>query len=190
MNDEKVNLFIELAGQKTSSRLNAGTPAQRTLGAQLLLSEVLEYVIKGLGVIPEFQGTAITDANALVYKTTGKSPDLCEMVDGLADTAYTMYWNSLTFGAPLEQAFDLVCNNNLEKFVHLADWPAGEGEIPEAQWSLNLGVTWPKEVVKVEAIKTSAGYFAVGKDVNGKVRKPSSYAPVDLQGLVQRAANG
>lgn len=189
MNQDKVKLFIELAGQRAGSRLNVGNPQQRALGAQLLLSEVLEYIINGLGVVPEFGGTAITDANDLTYKPVGDGADLVEMVDGLADTAYTMYWNAVTFGVPLEEAFELVCDNNLEKFVRLENWNGAEGELSSDKWDLGLSVSWPVEVAKVEIVRTPSGYFAVGKDKNGKVRKPSSYASVNLDQLVARAAN-
>lgn len=182
MDQKKVAQFIELAGQKAGESFITGTPAQRTLGAQLLLSEVLEYVIKGLGVIPSVNGEKITDADALMYEAV-KEPSKLEMLDGLADTAYTMYWNAVTFGAPLEQAYDLVCDNNLEKFVRLEGWTRGEITLNESEWSLGLDVSWPKEVTAVSVICSQNSYFAVGKDKNGKVRKPSSYQSVELSHL-------
>lgn len=116
MDSSKIKKFMQLAGQETRQKLTSGDPAQRALGAQLLLSEVLEYVIKGLGVIPYVKDTPITEPDALRYEAA-KSADHEEMIDGLADVAYTMYWNSCAFGVPLEEAFELVCDNNLEKFV-------------------------------------------------------------------------
>lgn len=182
MDHKKVAQFIELAGQKAGATFTAGSPEQRKLGAQLLLSEVLEYIIKGLGVTPSFNGEKITDAEGLLYEIS-KEPSKLEMIDGLADTAYTMYWNSVTFGAPLEEAFELVCDNNLEKFVRLDGWSRGATTLGKEEWSLGLEVTWPKEVETVSVINSGGSFFAVGKDKNGKVRKPSSYQSVVLSHL-------
>lgn len=183
MDGRKVKEFIYLAGQSSSEGFVTGDPKKRALGAQLLLSEVLEYVIKGLGVIPSINGTPITEPESLHYDPCNE-PDKLDMVDGLADTAYTMYWNAITFGIPLESAYDLVCDNNLEKFVLLSEWKQGEKEIPQSEWALQQGIVWPPEVVSVSSIKVGAHFYAVGKDKNGKVRKPSSYSQVDLSQFV------
>ncbi len=186
MNAEKIALFMQLAGQEVQEKLHSGDPKTRALGAQLLLSEVLEYVIHGLGVIPECAGTKITTPDGLSYHAS-EQPDHEEMVDGLADVAYTMYWNACAFGVPLAQAFDLVCDNNLEKFVRLSDWTRGECELAQSEWHCEQGVTWPTEVTKVAVLKVKEHFFAVGKDARGKVRKPSTYKPVDLSPLVANA---
>ncbi len=183
MNDSKIKLFMDLAGQNYADKFNAEDQEKRKLGAQLLLSEVLEYVIKGLGVKPVFNGTEITDANGLDY-LAGTKPDKVEMLDGLADVAYTMYWNSVAFGAPLEQAFELVCDNNLQKFVKLDNWSGKEGSIDSDQWDLGCDTVWPPEVTEVNVVQISENFYGVGKDKTGKVRKPSQYHSVDLQPLV------
>lgn len=183
MNARKVQMFMQLAGQKSVEKLHGGDPAQRKLGAQLLLSEVLEYVIHGLGVIPTFNGQQISEPNQLKYDAV-KDPDFKEMVDGLADVAYTMYWNGCAFGVPLEQAFDMVCDNNLEKFVHLEGWSKGEITLEQSCWDCGKGVSWPAEVERVNVIKVDGEFYAVGKDGSGKVRKPSTYKSVDLSALL------
>jgi hypothetical protein len=186
MDKSKIALFMQLAGQPVREKLNSAAPADRALGAQLLLSEVLEYVIHGLGVIPEFSGTKITSPDALTYHPS-ETPDHEEMVDGLADVAYTMFWNACAFGVPLPEAFDLVCDNNLEKFVKLNDWSRGECELAPNDWGCGLNVTWPPEVVRVVVLKVNGAFYGVGKDARGKVRKPSTYKPVDLAPLVANA---
>ena len=182
MNSSKISKFMDLAGQQ---RFEEGTPPNkaRELGAQLLLSEVLEYVIKGLNVTPIVNGVEITDANGLEYKANGETVDKLEMLDGLADVAYTMYWNSEAFGVPLEEAFELVCDNNLEKFVELKE---GQNSLTleKQNWDCGKNITWPIEVESVEVIKAGGQFYAVGKDKNGKVRKPSSYKSVDLSSLL------
>ncbi len=183
MDAAKIQAFMTLAGQKTRQQIENGDPKTRALGAQLLLSEVLEYVIHGLGVTPVVNGTPITAPDSLSYEAKNE-PDPTEMVDGLADVAYTMYWNACAFGIPLEEAFDLVCDNNLEKFVRLADWVSEERELAAHEWHCELSVSWPEEVVKVEVLNVNGEFFAVGKDARGKVRKPSTYRPVDLSRLV------
>lgn len=183
MKADKIKKFMELAGQQVAENFETGDSKKRELGAQLLLSEVLEYVIKGLGVIPEYRGVKIEDANALDYKSTNE-PDKLEMLDGLADVAYTMYWNSSAFAIPLEEGFELVCDNNLEKFIKLDDEQERSIELPKDAWHCNKNVDWPEEVTKVEVIQVENEWFAVGKDVSGKVRKPSSYESVDLSPLI------
>ncbi len=189
MNGDKVETFIALAGQEVASRLHTGTHQERALGAQLLLSEVLEYVIKGLGITPEINGVKVTDPEAIKYlPREDKNPSPVEMLDGLADVAYTMYWNALRFGVPLEEGFDLVCDNNLEKFVHLEGWTLGEKTLEKSDWGCGRSISWPAEVASVTVVKVKGEFYAVGKDGRGKVRKPSSYRSVDLSPIVMEAA--
>ncbi len=184
MKGDKVRRFMALAGQSTQSSFTAGTPEIRKLGAQLLLSEVLEYCIKGLGVIPEVNGVQITKPDGLDYKVVHECNQE-ECIDGLSDVAYTMYWNALAFGIPLEEAYDLVCDNNLEKFVKLGDWASGKKELSQDEWGCRSGVEWPKEVVRVVVVEVDGDLYAVGKDERGKVRKPSTYSSVDLSVLLK-----
>lgn len=176
---------MTLGGQAQRSVLTVASARERELGAQLLLSEVLEYIIDGLGVTPSFHGTPITEANTLNYDASEKPADKLEMVDGLADVAYTMYWNACAFGIPLEEAFELVCDNNLGKFVRLdgAEWE--EGALPSEDWDCKKDIVWPPEVTCVDVVQVKDEWYAVGKDKNGKVRKPSSYSPVDLSHLAR-----
>ena len=95
-----------------------------------------------------------------------------------------MYWNALAYNLKLEEAFNLVCDNNLEKFVLLESWNEAARPLESAEWHCNLNIAWPPEVVSVEILKIGGNFFAVGKDQHGKVRKPSSFRPVDLSGLV------
>ena len=120
MNSSKVRTFMQLAGTRLPADITQASPELRALAAQLLLSETLEYVIKGLGVTPVVNGEAVREPDGLQYVVeSGSTVDPVEMIDGLADVAYTMYWNSEAFSLPLEEAYELVCDNNLEKFVPL-----------------------------------------------------------------------
>lgn len=184
MRGDKIRKFMRLAGQERSESLRHGTPEERKLGAQLLLSEVLEYIVHGLKVIPKVDGVDISKPDHLDYAALPESPDNLEVIDGLADVAYTMYWNATAFGIPLEDAFELVCDNNLEKFVRIPAWSSGERELSDSEWCVVPGLSWPKEVVRVEVIEVEGEFYAVGKDARGKVRKPSTYKPVDLKPLL------
>jgi hypothetical protein len=192
MKRDKVRRFMELAEQQIGV---SPTPELRRLGAALILSEVLEYVVHGLGVTPEVNGMPIREPDQLKYTLAEHEPNEVEMIDGLADVAYTMFWNSIAFDIPVEQAFDLVADNNLEKFVRL-DAPVphhavdGARLVPEQAWNLGKGVEWPTEVASVELVSVDGSWYAVGKDANGKVRKPSTYKPVDLETLVGTRAAG
>lgn len=185
MNSDKIKTFMTLAGQTTTENYRIGSEKERELGAKLLLSEVLEYVIKGLGVIPSVNGVEITQPDNLDYKAKTAEPNQVEMIDGLADVAYTMYWNAVAFGVPLEEAFELVCDNNLEKFVGLQTNEHTTQSLDKEDWHLNKNISWPIEVTKVEIVKVNEKFYAVGKDASGKVRKPSSYKSVDLSALTQ-----
>jgi predicted HAD superfamily Cof-like phosphohydrolase len=182
MKGDKIGTFMRLAGQAVAEEFITASPAERKLGAQLLLSEVLEYVIKGLGITPEIHGVRVSDPEAIHYHTE-RSPDKEQMLDGLADVAYTMYWNALAFGVPLEDGFDLVCDNNLDKFVKLENWKGGARKLETSEWACGRGITWPSDVIAVEAVLVEGDFYAVGKDGRNKVRKPSSYKAVDLSGL-------
>lgn len=187
MNDNDVRLFMKLGGQKISEKLNGMDETSRILGAKLLLSEVLEYVIKGLGVTPMVNGEKITCGDSLKYEIGRKDVDLVEMLDGLADAQFTTYWNKQRFGIPLEEAFDEVCKNNLEKFIPLPkDGTFKLGKLDKAQWGLGKGITWGADVVSVSCVEVEGRYFGVGQDEHGKTRKPSSYRPIDLTGLVAK----
>jgi hypothetical protein len=190
MDDVLVRRFMTLAGQPLSDKRDPNSIPfeKRALGAKLLLSEVLEYVIEGLGVTPTIDGTEITDPNGVEYKDRQLPASALEMVDGLADVAYTMYWNSIAFGVPLDKAFQAVSENNLEKFVKLHSALPHRKDglrllVEDNLWHLNMGISWPKEVTTVELIQVDECWYAVGKDSSGKVRKPSSYTPVDLTDL-------
>jgi predicted HAD superfamily Cof-like phosphohydrolase len=184
MKSDKIKIFMQLGGQKLAVDPANADPKLRILGAQLLLSEVLEYVHRGLGVDLKIGNEKLDHQDQIEYSVNGRAIDKKEMLDGLADTAYTMYWNMLAFGMKLEEAFDLVCDNNLEKFVLLNNWTDGEKVIEQSGWHLNQEISWPPEVVSVQSVKVDGNYYAVGKDKNGKVRKPSSYVSVDLSSLV------
>ncbi|MCB0321662.1 MAG: hypothetical protein KDD60_12110, partial [Bdellovibrionales bacterium] len=100
------------------------------------------------------------------------------------DVAYTMFWNAVKFGVPLEEAFELVCDNNLSKFVPLPEWKGQSGPLAQDKWDLGQGVQWPESVVSVDVVQVRGAFYAVGKDESGKVRKPSTYESVDLSGLL------
>lgn len=178
MNGDKIETFIALSGREAPLKLISED--DRKLGAQLLLSELLEYIIKGLGVTPIVDGVRITNPEGVHYEAT-KATNSLEMLDGLADVAYTMYWNAISFGVKLEEGFELVCDNNLEKFVKVDGIP--EGPLEREQWGCGIEVTWPSEVVEVSVKKIGSACYAVGKDARGKVRKPSTYTAVDLRHL-------
>lgn len=183
VSSDKVALFMQLAGHGQETRPDLASDELRVLGAHLLLSEVLEFVIKGLGVTPHIGDTPISDPEGIRYKAT-HPVDTTMMLDGLADVGYTMWWNALAFGMPLARAYELVCKNNLEKFVLLGPWARGRTELPPEEWHCHLGIRWPDDVVTVAVIAVNGESYAVGKDAKGKVRKPSSYRSVDLTELL------
>ena len=75
MQGEKVRTFMRLAGQQIPSNLDLGDRARRELGTKLLLSEVLEFAIKGLGVKPVVNGKEITDPDDIEFVAEETQPD-------------------------------------------------------------------------------------------------------------------
>lgn len=185
MDSQLVRMFQKLAGQNLPETFDPASARVRELGARLLLTETLEYIIRGLGVVPVFDGVEVRNPEAVVCTSNGKTPDPLEMLDGLADVAYTMFWNAEAFGLPLPEAYKLVCINNLEKFVALDGWSGGEGPLATELWDCEQQIGWPEEVVEVSVLEVDGKYYAVGKDQNGKVRKPSNYRSVDLKPLLK-----
>jgi len=185
MKDAKIRTFMKLAGQSSATEFREGSADERKLGAHLLLSEVLEYVVLGLGVIPEVNGQKILDPEAVSYSIKNAEVNHLEMLDGLSDVAYTMYWNSAAFGLRLEEAFNVVCDNNLSKFVRLENWREEERQLEEKEWDCGQDISWPPEVQRVEVKNVEDVFYAVGKDERGKVRKPSSFRSVDLNELIR-----
>jgi hypothetical protein len=187
MDADKIRKFKQLAGQSLPEKIETSDLNKRKLGAQLLLSELIEYIVRGLKITPVYNGQIITDPEAFQYQEiAGEEPDHLEMLDGLADVAYTMFWNSEAFGLPLKPAFNLVCDNNLEKFVKLENWALGEQTYEGQDIDCKRDLKWPSEVVKVEVKNIEGDFFAVGKDKRGKVRKPATYKSVDLVELLKR----
>lgn len=186
MKDKEVRLFMQLGRQLIQDRLGEMSDNSRILGAKLLVSEVLEYVIKGLGVTPIVNGEKITCGDSLKYEIGANDVNLIEMLDGLADAQYAVFWNKCHFGIPLEEAFAAVCKNNLEKFVPLPrDGSFKVGELDRSQWGCGKGISWGADVVKVSCVEVEGGYYAVGQDEHGKTRKPSSFQTLDLAPLVK-----
>lgn len=186
MDGKSVEVFMRLAGQQLSRDFSVPGEGIRKLGSQLLLTELLEYIIHGLGVTPVINGTRVTKSEDVQFEITA-DVDRLEALDGLADIAYTLYWNALALGAPLEEAFKLVCKNNLEKFVKVDSAAFATGELLRERWGCDADVLWPAEVVTVTVVNVDGALYAVGKDSRGKVRKPSTYAAVDLSGIIAQA---
>lgn len=189
MEDTSVRLFTRIAGNAPSPCEAIQNEKTRALGAQLLLSELLEYIIKGLGLTPVIDGHAVKSSDALSFTAHAK-PHPTEMLDGLADVAYTMYWNAIAFGLPLEEGFRLVCENNLKKFPQLGSWAAQYAELPKEEWGCRQGIEWPEAVVRVRVVAIDGSWYAAGLDTTGKVRKPKAFESVDLSPLVAQVGNG
>ena len=73
MKNTKIVKFMSLAGQEVATQFSERGPDERKLGAQLLLSEGLEYVIHGLGVVPEVNGVKITKPDDVHYHAEEKT---------------------------------------------------------------------------------------------------------------------
>lgn len=190
MEGHKVKEFMEISGILQGEEDLVKSSSNRELGARLLLSEVLEYVIKGLGVVPSINGQEITDPESIQYNARN-GVDRENMIDGLADVAYTMFWNAIAFGVPVEEAFEIVCDNNLTKFVLLEEdfcreIDGDQKTLPKDMWHCGKEVAWPPSVVDVRVVCIGDKCYAVGVDKGGKVQKPSSYSPPKLRSLCAR----
>lgn len=122
-NEQKlVKDFMEKAGQECPQKPTIPDINTRKLRARLMLEEVLETINDGLGLevmvetgLPEGKmNLLLADCDFEELKT----PDLVELADGLADSAYVSYYGTANAcGIDMEPVFQEVQKSNISKFI-------------------------------------------------------------------------
>lgn len=119
-NRERVEDFMKNAGQPIRTKVQKVTPHEAQLRVRLLLEEVLELAeASGVRIRMEFDAAAFVVDNRYI-KVSGGDPDhqdLIEIADALADIQYVNEGAAITYGIPLQECFDLVCDSNDSKFI-------------------------------------------------------------------------
>lgn len=116
IHQQKIEKFMELAGQKIPTVPSIPSNNERILRAKLIMEETLETISKGLGVNISHMGNhvniAIQDLQFNIYKDV----DLVEIADGVADISVVSIGTLSCCGIHDTELFDAIDNNNLDKF--------------------------------------------------------------------------
>lgn len=132
IHQQKVDLFMRLAGQDCPEQPTMPSREVRILRAKLLFEELFELVEKGLGVNVKVAGPAFGSSEQFVahYENlrfdTGceipggerreRETDMIELIDGIADLSVVATGTAIAAGVAMGYPQDLVDENNLAKF--------------------------------------------------------------------------
>ena len=106
---QRIEMFMRLAGQECKSVPELPSEEIRRLRANLILEEAIE-TINALGFNLDFAGI-----NKVVLSAE-LAPDLREIADGCADLSVVLQGTLIACGIPDNPLFNLVDQNNLDKF--------------------------------------------------------------------------
>jgi predicted HAD superfamily Cof-like phosphohydrolase len=117
---QRVELFMNKAGQRVPDVIEVPSSEQRLLRVKLLLEEVLEYAsAAGIKVCIkddyELANTELSLDN--LSFSDEKTIKLVDMIDGLCDTIYVAVGGQLEIGIDPEPFDTEVCNSNDSKFI-------------------------------------------------------------------------
>lgn len=144
----------------------------RKMRARIMLEEVLETIIAGLGldVIITWNGEMRLAPKSPFGFEEVKKVDLVELADGLADQHYVGYCGTgNAFGLDMEEIFDNVHQSNMSKI-----WP--EKLVREKVDEIENG--------NYNLTKVENGYIV--KRPDGKVVKPETYTSPKLKEIIEK----
>lgn len=110
LHQRRVEEFMRLAGQEVPGHPVEPSRITRELRAVLLMEEVLETIIDGLGCKIIF-----SPDNQFTFQATEKF-DIVKLADGCADVSVVNIGTLSACGISDERLLDIVDKNNLEKF--------------------------------------------------------------------------
>jgi len=137
---------------------------------------------------PEFW-SEVRNQTELVVEEAGETLDACieedmtELIDGVADimvVAIGLFQKLQLCGIDIDEALQLVCDNNLEKFHSTAEHA---NETLES--FREKGV---ETFVRLSTMEDGTEYYAVIRKSDGKMLKPHDFVGVDLSEVVSMAA--
>ncbi len=113
---ERIEKFMQLAGQDTPETPVEPSEAIRILRAKLIIEEALETV-KALGVDIQLARMSLVDDEEDFTYSISKYPfDMVEVADGCADISVVTTGCLLACGIKDKDLLEMVDNNNLDKF--------------------------------------------------------------------------
>jgi len=181
---QAVKDFMRFFGQATPERPTGLDEETSKLRATLILEEVFETIIKGLGltvtIVDDFGGEAkVSEAGlkqiSFQFKKE-KETDLVELADGVADIAFVSEGTAVAAGIDMEPIHAEVARSNESKAWSTKD--------------LNENLTLFKiesEGLIVEDVGN--GRFRRVKRSDGKIIKSPSYSPADIAGALEAQAS-
>lgn len=131
---------------------------ERLLRARLVLEEAIEFVT-AMGCVAITSGHDQVGLDTEVLLGPGKSIDLVEATDALADLVVVVKGSALTLGVPLDDAFDVVHETNMAKMG-----PDGR-PIRDGGGKVIKPAGWQPPTERLRALLREHGWIGSGDDV-------------------------
>ena len=113
---QRVELFMQKAGQATPDVPTEPDDKIKVLRAKLVLEECLELIRKGLGIAVSDKGNHVElKIDNLQFDIVDKF-DMVEMADGCCDISVVTYGTAIACGVSMKPLLTEVDENNLQKF--------------------------------------------------------------------------
>lgn len=184
-----VRLFHELAGQPIDQDLQ---PMTLNEGRQLLrISTILDKIrdeLRAGGDRNEWVALAlVVEETAELVRAVAQS-HMAGTSDAIADLMYVVIGASVRFGIPLAEVWEEVQRANISKFPLCPCCGGARTIMAKAGDVLDLAEDDPAAMVvgEFECPKCGGrGRYAILE--NGKVQKPPSWEPPDIEGVLKKA---
>lgn len=185
-NEQKsVRDWMAKASQETPDKPTIPSLEVRKLRARLILEEALETINRGLGIEVficdhgENKGVwndrlRFEDGHEYVR---GWEPNIVELADGLSDLQVVNLGTAVACGIDLEPCFREVMRSNDSKF----QWHRNDLKEAAQKCCYQIG---PSQSEGPEWIETRV------LDVGGKVIKPPTYSPANLEPIIEQQTKG
>jgi predicted HAD superfamily Cof-like phosphohydrolase len=163
--------------------------ADRELLGKLLLEEVTEYLVKGLGLtIMNMDGETVMDIDGgglMLEHNEGVQLNPVEIVDGLADVNVVIHFNAHWHGFNLDAATEIVNDSNMSKLG-----PDGQPIINGVTRGYRTAEACGEETVRWRKDFAGEEGFDPNKPIGKILKGPDFYEPGPLLSQLIMSATG